>query len=469
MNSAARKWDGRRLGPVALALFVITAALAPAGPALAGDDDALAIQRAESLNKRASEDYDMLEFEGAQRALSEALATLKKAGLDQHPVAAKTNLQLGVVYVAGFKDRYKGFQHFYKALQISPDLELDRGVATPELREVFQSARDSVGGRGPKAPNTESGGGDVKGLVHQPIDDAPPGAAINVKASAGRELRAAKLVLHYRPQGREDFLNVPMVKGGDGVYAGEIPATAVAGKSLQYYVEVKDGGGKTVASSGTAASPNIITIAAPKGTGGEPGDRENPLAGDDKKTDDGAAGGKSWWFTIGVGTGAGLATGDAEVARGASGRAVPVNTGVAPSLFHVAPEVGFYLNEQWALAIQGRFQVGAISEQKGGASGAPSVLLRALYFLRKEGFQPYVGFNAGGGQIRHRVDLTGAVPTDQAKIDTTVAGPALFGPGAGFHTDLGKTMHLMFDVNALIGAPKFTANLDINIGLGFIF
>ncbi len=468
MNS--RLQPSRRLGPWALSLLVFTVALAPARPALAGDDDALAIQRAESLNKRASEDYDMLEFEGAQRALSEALATLKKAGLDQHPVAAKTNLQLGVVYVAGFKDRYKGFQHFVKALQISPELELDRGVATPELREVFQNARDSVGGRGPKAPTSESGGGgDVKGLVHQPIDDAPPGAAIHVKASVGRELRAAKLVLHYRPQGREDFQNVPMARGGDGVYAGEIPATAVAGKSLQYYVEVKDGGGKTVASSGTAASPNIITIAAPKGAGGEPGDKENPLAGDEKKKDDGTPGGKSWWFTIGVGTGAGLATGDAEVARGASGRAVPVNTGVAPSLFHVAPEVGFYLNEQWALALQGRFQVGAISEQKGGASGAPSVLLRALYFLRKEGFQPYVGFNAGGGQIRHRVDLTGAVPSDQAKIDTTVAGPALFGPAAGFHTELGKTMHVMFDVNALIGAPKFTANLDLNIGLGFVF
>ncbi len=457
----------RRLGPWARSLFVMTALLAAAPAWAAGDDDALAVQRAESLNKRASEDYDMLEFEGAQRALAEALATLKKAGLDQHPVAAKTNLLMGVVSVAGFKDRYKGFQHFVKALQISPELELDRGVATPELREVFQNARDHVGGRGPKAPAGD-GGGDVKGLVHQPIDDAPAGGAIHVKASVGRELRAAKLVLHYRPQGREDFLPVPMTRGGDGVYAGEIPGTAVSGKSLQYYVEVKDGGGKTVASSGTAASPNIITIAAAKGPG--EGDKENPLAGEEKKKDDGtSAGGKGWWLTVGVGTGAGLATGDAEVARGASGRAVPVNTGVAPSLFHVSPEVGFYLNEQWALALQGRFQVGAISEQKGGASGAPAVLLRALYFLRKDGFQPYVGFNAGGGQLRHRVDLTGAVPNDAPKIDTTVAGPALFGPGAGFHTELGKTMHLMFDVNALIGAPKFTANLDLNIGLGFVF
>src|SRR5690242_8300780 len=76
--------------------------------------------RVEQLNKRAMADYDMLEFDSARRTLTDALALAKKSGLDNDAVAARTYVNLGVVYVSGLKDRYKGFQQFVRALQIKP-------------------------------------------------------------------------------------------------------------------------------------------------------------------------------------------------------------------------------------------------------------------------------------------------------------------------------------------------------------
>src|SRR5438067_6696677 len=128
--------------------LVVLASAAAAGRAHA--QDAAAAARIEQLNKRAMSDYDMLEFDSARRTLTEAVNLVKRSGLETDPIAAKTYVNLGIVYVAGLKDRYKGFQQFVRALQIKPDTQLDPAVATPELQEVFDNARETVGGpRGP--------------------------------------------------------------------------------------------------------------------------------------------------------------------------------------------------------------------------------------------------------------------------------------------------------------------------------
>src|SRR5437660_1099647 len=114
-----------RLGMVAA--LVVLAAAGRTGRAHA--QDAAAAARIEQLNKRAMNDYDMLEFESAKKTLTDAVNLVKKAGLDTDPIAAKTYINLGIVYVAGLKDRYKGFQQFVRALQIKPDAQLDPAVA----------------------------------------------------------------------------------------------------------------------------------------------------------------------------------------------------------------------------------------------------------------------------------------------------------------------------------------------------
>src|SRR5262245_30624957 len=209
-----------------VAVFVILGLL---GHARAQETPAAA--RVEQLNKRAMGDYDLLEFDSARRTLNEALVLIKKSGLDTDPVAARTYLNLGVVYVAGLKDRYKGFQQFVKGLQIKPEAQLDPAIATPELQEVFENARETVGvprggkgsagqggakkegappppGGGETPPN--DGAASVSGLIHKTIDEAPRGQPISVIAQVGADVSAARVLLFYRPPDREDFAIVPM-------------------------------------------------------------------------------------------------------------------------------------------------------------------------------------------------------------------------------------------------------------------
>ena len=43
----------------------------------------------------------------------------------------------------------------------------------------------------------------------------------------------------------------------------------------------------------------------------------------------------------------------------------------------------------------------------------------------------------------------------------------LFGPGFGFRYDVSEAVGIVAQIGGLIGVPKFTANADVNIGLGF--
>ena len=93
-------------------------------------DQALQVEKVTQLNKEALADLDRGEWNGAKKKLLEALVLAKKAGLDGHPLTARTFVHLGVVYVMGFKDRNKGMQSFRRAFEIQPDIQLTRGIAT---------------------------------------------------------------------------------------------------------------------------------------------------------------------------------------------------------------------------------------------------------------------------------------------------------------------------------------------------
>src|SRR5437899_2129161 len=50
--------------------------------------------------KAAMENYDLMDYDAAKKALNQALAAAKKAKLDKDPVAAKAYLDLGIVSFA---------------------------------------------------------------------------------------------------------------------------------------------------------------------------------------------------------------------------------------------------------------------------------------------------------------------------------------------------------------------------------
>ena len=121
-----------------ICLFVSALMLVPA--VVGAEQDV--IKLCERLNKKAMDDYDLLEFDSARKTLTDAVALVRSSGLEDSgsAIAAKTYLNLGVVYIGGFKDKDRGRMQFVRALKIKPDARLDAQVATPELQEVFNDA-----------------------------------------------------------------------------------------------------------------------------------------------------------------------------------------------------------------------------------------------------------------------------------------------------------------------------------------
>ena len=101
-------------------------------------------------------------------------------------------------------------------------------------------------------------------------------------------------------------------------------------------------------------------------------------------------------------------------------------------------------------------------------------LLRARRFFLEGPLKLYVAFGAGGGQIRHRVELgnydvdenTGKDPTkaENDRVDARLSQYVAFNVGGGlkymFHPNIGVAL----DLSGIILVPDFAAHLDINLG-----
>src|SRR5207247_1031350 len=75
-----------------------------------------------------------------------------------------------------------------------------------------------------------------KGLQHEIIDSAKAGVTVPVEALLAGDVKATKVVLMYRPEGATDFTEVKMTKSGDCKYTAQIPAAAMKGALVHYYV-----------------------------------------------------------------------------------------------------------------------------------------------------------------------------------------------------------------------------------------
>jgi hypothetical protein len=338
-------------------------------PATAFAQDQAVIDKLVQMNKKALDDYDTLDFDSAKKRLLDALMTGKKAGLDNHPVLARTYIHLGAVYLIGFKDRQKALQSFGRALDIDPNIQLSKGIDTPEVTAAFQEAQRGHGGGGgggesaapkpkrrgpimesdsggsapppprrPPPPPPEDDEGKEPDLpVHVAALDCPTpdeaiiDRALLLRCAVAPNLPVASVVLLYRAPGKDGYTEEVMTKSPKGWLQATIPKKAVTGKSIQFYFEGRNAAGKAVVANGGADSPNIVLLveesargeasAAPSGVDEE----ENPLADEEgpyrprlhlghRDTDreglDTRYGKRKWWIGIGLGTGYGYAKGN---------------------------------------------------------------------------------------------------------------------------------------------------------------
>ena len=451
--------------------------------------------------KQAMENYDLLEFDEAKKLLNEAIALAKRKKV-RDKVLAAAHVSLGVVYFSGLNDKESAKLQFIEAVQISKDVEIDKGYVTDELNKMLSEARDQYGkGDSGPAPAGDDDDDDddvdcdaLTGLRHDLIDETPAGRAAKVVVYVGADIGAKKVALYYRPKGTAKFSQTNLKASGCR-YTGAIPKDAVRGDMLHYYVQAVGKGGKKVGNKGSKGSPNIIEIAQ-VGTGAFTDD-ENPLGegdgdGASEATDTSSSGEVSTtvgpiggtkepklFLALAAGTGGGYVTGSTERVNS------PVGCCFAPALLHVMPELGYFINPQLAISAAFRFGFPVGANVNGHATGAPAGLIRVRYALDPSGDGLQLSGAIGGGLLRHTVKIENQ--PDNMNTDTTASGPILLGAGAAYIRPLSGPMKFMVELNALSaftagiselgdcpdGAscvrPSFGLQVDANLGILFAF
>ena len=154
------------LSALLVVVGVELATMSVASAANAAGDPA-AVAKVTNLNKKALDAYAQQDYDTARDLLKQALELCDSAGLQQHPITARTHVHFGVVAIVGFKNREVGLKQFRKALEIEPDIKLTKSLVTPELQDAFEEAvlaSDKGGGGGGAAAaggNDNAGGGDL--------------------------------------------------------------------------------------------------------------------------------------------------------------------------------------------------------------------------------------------------------------------------------------------------------------------
>jgi hypothetical protein len=395
---------------VVVGVQIATTAVAAAGPA-AGDPATIA--KVTNLNKKALEAYNQQDYDTARDLLKQALELCSSAGMDQHPITARTHIHFGVVAIVGFKQREVGLKQFRKALEIEPDIKLTKSLVTPELQDAFEEA---VLAGNAKAGGAAAAGGDDQG-------------------NAGGEAAA----------------------GGDDNQGGP---TATAGDE------------------GDEDHPK------PKP---KPRKKKSDDDEDNKEKEDEGAGQKGTFFLgLTIGSSAGVASGN--------GHMNPAHQLSAPGfavgqLGQIEPQVGYFVNSTTLLSLVGRLQYvsGLNGEDLCGANGTTfcnpltvvgAVLARATFLMSEGPFRFTVGGQVGGGYVAHALVFPSDTRCGSSQgmnnvagstqcVDALLGGPFLIGPTAGVFYELGDTLSLVAGINTELGAPKFTFNFDIDLGLAF--
>lgn len=398
------------------ALVVCLAVLVAPSPAVAaGPGDRVAY-----LNKKAMEDYDALEFESARKTLTDAIALLRKNGTDQTVQAARTYINLGMVYIA-LKDKSRGQQQFVKALIINPKAKLDPTLATPEMQLVWDSAVAQMNGSPPpsepaSAPTPTQNDTSLPGPATSPTPSVPatpnelpvtpttpskptqpleynadelldPVLKVELQHNAPDDARsnqkltlyatttavhqgavAARVSLFFRGAGQERYAEVTMQpsRRQQGEVVGQIPAESVSGKSLQYYISAFDAKGRVCGSQGSPDNPLIVRVTAGGPAVAQGTDGEDPIQyvkrADEERRLQSA---RDWvYFDLGVGSGGALIMPgtNAEVSYFYSRddqayvRSHAANNGFVWSGIGVRAELGVYLWRGLSLGVSARFE-----------------------------------------------------------------------------------------------------------------
>lgn len=197
------------------------------------------------------------------------LGTIKACGNRcSASVKARAWMYVGIVRGAGKQDSDGASAAFVEALGLDPKVQLDRDLATDDLKALFEAAQG--GGQETTATPEET----------VPLEETPAAPAVEEPAStmectpdvAEVETRrpipvscktptaASRVVLYYKPFGAKKWTQMTLGKSG-GAFVGTMPceATATAG-TLTWYVKATSTGAQVLDTSQSEADPHAIEI-----------------------------------------------------------------------------------------------------------------------------------------------------------------------------------------------------------------
>jgi len=476
----------------ALLVFPASRARAEAAP-----DPDEAVDQITQMNRDAITAFQAKKYEDARKILKQALDLAASAGLDKHPIKARTHIHFGIVAIVGFKQRDLGIKQFKKAIEIQSDIGLTKTLVSPELTDAFNEAKGGATAPPPpvtpltppeqpppakppaeKPPSEPEVSGN--GLVHEPVSEGKQGSAISVTVGVQNDLQFEKIILAYRPEGASEFLGREMKEVADGRYGAEIPTSATSGGTVAYYIEAEDANGAPVAARGSVDNPLTIRLLGVGVSRKEDDDN-------DEDEEEGEGPDHRYFVAMLAGMGGGYATGSGDLNRDLN-----VNpAGLAASgVGQIAPEFGYWLNSSLMLSLQLRYEyingttdVYELTPRQCPPDGhchtanyAFAAFAKATWrFGGESKFHPFFSLAAGGGRIRHKVSFENqkinncGVSHTEGCIDTIGAGPVLLGPGGGLMYDFTDRFAGVVQVNSVLAFPDFTVHVDANIGLAFGF
>lgn len=149
-------------------------------------------RKIEDMNEAALGDLQAGKPRRAQKALQAALEEVAKQKLQQHPVAARTHMNLGVVLAAGLNQRSRAVKEMAAALAIAPNLEPPSNFRSPQVDKAFATAKARSGQQDAAAPVAAPAPAPAPEPVPQPEVAASEGQGTRGKRGRRRKNKPAE-------------------------------------------------------------------------------------------------------------------------------------------------------------------------------------------------------------------------------------------------------------------------------------
>jgi hypothetical protein len=398
----------RRPLPFFSMLLGVVGLVAVAGVASAAPPpgDPAAVAKVTNLNKKALDALGKQDYDTAKDLLKQALEVCASAGLDQHPITARTHIHFGVVAIVGFKQHEVGIKQFRKAIEIEPDIKLTKSLVTPELQDAFEEAvlaGNGAAGGGEAAP---AAGGD---------ENAGAAAAPTVEAT-GDDDEAPKRAPKPKPRkkhGDDDDDDKGKDKDDEG-----------PGQKGTFFLGLTLGTGAGIASGSGEVFPAMHNLAAAGFAFSQLG-QVKPEVG----------------FFVAPSVLLSVAL-RFQYINGLNGE---VNSGCPGGFCKPYSTATAVLAKGTWLLGDGPFHF-TVGGQIGGG-----------YIRHAEPFTSDKNCRATAP--------TPAQTDRQSCVDTIAGGPFLIGPTAGILYEIGDSFNLVGGLNTELGLSKFTFNVDVDVGV----